>query len=140
MSLVVDCSVALSWYLPDETSDHARAVLEHVALHGAIVPFHWKAEMLNGLLMALRRGRIESDFVEPSLEGLDRLPIKIDADGLTLAGAGTLQLAQSRQLTIYDALYVETAARHRLALATQDKALRRAASATGVPVFGMPSP
>ena len=56
MSLVLDCSVTLSWYLPDEHDDGSIAVADHVADNGAVVPFHWRAELANGLLPALRRG------------------------------------------------------------------------------------
>jgi predicted nucleic acid-binding protein len=42
------------------------------------------------------------------------------------------RLAKTQELTVYDAIYLDLAARRRIALATRDKALRRAAVALNV--------
>ena len=61
MSFVVDSSVALSWCFEDERTQATKALLERVGEAGAVVPQHWPAEALNGLMMAERRQRIDAD-------------------------------------------------------------------------------
>jgi len=135
LRIVVDCSVTLSWYIPDEVNGRTRAVLEYVADNGAITPFHWRAEMANGLLGAARRNRIERGFISTAFERLHVLPIADDLEGMKQTGSVAFGLAEEHTLTIYDAIYLETAMRRGLPLATMDKALRRAAQTAGVPVF-----
>jgi drug/metabolite transporter (DMT)-like permease len=50
MSFVVDSSVALSWCFEDERTSATRTLLERVGEAGAVVPQHWPAEVLNGLI------------------------------------------------------------------------------------------
>ena len=38
------------------------AVLEQVAEAGAIVPAHWRLEVVNGFQVAVRRGRIDAVY------------------------------------------------------------------------------
>lgn len=139
MSLVLDCSVTLSWYLPDEHDDGSIAVADHVADNGAVVPFHWRAEMANGLLTAMRRGRIAAGFIERAFRQFDALPVSTDLDGLVSTDSEAVTLAVRHGLSVYDAIYLETAHRRRLPLATLDKALARAAQASGVALFGLPA-
>jgi predicted nucleic acid-binding protein len=47
-----------------------------------------------------------------------------------------MALARERNLTIYDAAYLELALREGLPLATLDRALEKAAVAEGVALFG----
>ena len=139
MSLVVDCSVTLSWYLDDETDPLSTLIEDHVAEHGAVIPFHWHAEMANGLLVAVRRGRIKFDYIRRAFARFDELTIVIDHESRETAKAAALSLGQEYRLSVYDALYLETAMRRGMPLATFDKALHKAAQTAGVPVFGTPS-
>jgi hypothetical protein len=58
IKVVVDASVALAWWLPDETSLYADDVL--VALRGntVIVPSLWSLELANAVLVGERRKRL----------------------------------------------------------------------------------
>ena len=47
-----------------------------------------------------------------------------------------MSLARERNLTVYDAAYLELAMREGLPLATLDRALEKAAIAEGVALFG----
>ena len=58
--------------------------------------------------------------------GLDRTPDNDDV----------VSLARERNLTVYDAAYLELAKREGLPLATLDRALEKAAIAEGVALFG----
>lgn len=59
MSLVLDASLALSWYFEDERTPAADAVLDLVVNTGAVVPSIWRVETANGLQMALWRQSFE---------------------------------------------------------------------------------
>jgi predicted nucleic acid-binding protein len=137
VSVVIDCSVALVWYLPDETSVLADDALGAVETSGALVPVHFKAEFANGLTMGVRRKRITAAFRGEALEELARLPLDYDVAGLDAVWREVPELADAHGLTIYDALYLELALRQRIPLATLDKSLRRAATDAGAKLFEM---
>lgn len=136
MSLVLDCSVTLSWYFEDERTEASRAVLDQVVEEGAIVPPLWRFEVANGLQMAVRRRRIDGSFRDETLADLAELDILSDPDSDGQAWSSTLRLADRHRLTVYDAAYLELAQRRRLPLATLDLALSRAAVAELITVLG----
>ena len=135
--LVLDGSVPLGWALPDEgRAEPARGVLASLAAGGAaLVPAHWRAEVGNGLLMAIRHGRLDPDRLPLILAELSLLPVDMDDTGARAAWANPLAQALTTGLTLYDALYLELAKRHGLPLATFDAALRRAAHSAGTLVL-----
>lgn len=136
MSMVLDCSVTLAWFLPDEQSAFALKALETAGSDGATVPFHWYAEMANGLLMALKRERISEDAVDQVFSALAKLPLKIERGSFGRVDADLVIFAKQSGLTVYDALYLDCARRLRLPLATFDKALALAAKSADVPLLG----
>lgn len=137
MSLVLDGSLALSWYFEDERTDASRAVLEEVAERGALVPPHWPLEVANGLQMAVRRKRIDVAFRDRALANLATMMIEVDPECQARAWSGAVRLADAHVLTLYDAAYLELAERRRLRLATLDRSLARAAGAVGVALIGI---
>lgn len=137
MSFVLDASATLAWYFEDERTVDSEAVLDQVAASGALVPLIWRYEVANGLLVAVRRGRIAADYRDASLADLDRFPITIDRGGVDgVAWAATLSLADRLGLTVYDAAYVELARRRGLLLATRDRAMRGAARSLAIGLLG----
>ena len=136
MSLVLDPSLALSWYFEDERTLTADALLDRVADQGATVPGLWRLEIVNGLRTAIRRKRIDMVFRDRAIAQLARLPITVDPDTDHYAWTTTLQLADRFGLTPYDAAYLELAQRRTLPLATLDESLRAAAPAVGVQLLG----
>ena len=82
MTLVVDASIALSWHFEDESSPYAEQALNAVVTDGAFVPFHWKAEIANGLLMGIRRKRITAADRSQILGDLEKLRLDYDTGGL----------------------------------------------------------
>lgn len=53
---ILDASVALQWFLEDETGrEYSLRVLTSLSERRAVVPPPWFYEIGNGLLMALRR-------------------------------------------------------------------------------------
>ena len=136
MSLVIDSSMTLAWYFEDERTAAGIAVLNRVAEAGAVVPALWRLEVLNGLQVAVRRGRINIAYRNASLTDLSSLVIAIDPGTNHQAWSATLQLYDRFGLTPYDAAYLELARRRRLPLATLDGELVRAAQAENVPLVG----
>lgn len=128
--IVLDASVALSWVLADESAPEADQAMHQVVQNGAVVPRIWRYEMLNALLVAERRGRMNSRDIADTLADIARLPITVDegdADANDI-----LRIARRRALSAYDAAYLALAGRRRLPLATLDNRLQRAALAEGV--------
>ena len=133
MSLVVDGSVAVQWFLRDE-GDTAAAILDQVAAEGAYVPALFRWEIQSALVGAERASRIEPDDVDAALEILRDLPIFVEPPGERVFSGSELQLARHYHLTPYDAAYLALAASRRLPLATCDAALIYAANDLGIEV------
>jgi predicted nucleic acid-binding protein len=101
-----------------------------------VVPAHWPTEISNGLLMALRRKRIQSGCPELFWDELAVLPIEVEPPLSPNQAKATLSLCGQYGLTVYDAAYLELAKRKGLALATLDSALIKAAPLEGVTSIG----
>jgi predicted nucleic acid-binding protein len=136
MSLVLDPSIALSWYFEDERTAEADAVLDAVVDQGAIVPSLWRLEVANGFQTAIRRKRIDAAFRDKALAELAAMEVTVDSDTDTHAWTTTLRLSDRFQLTAYDAAYLELAQRRRLPLASFDQQLCPAATVLGLTVLG----
>jgi predicted nucleic acid-binding protein len=137
VSLVLDASLALSWYFEDERTPAADALLDRVADEGAIVPALWRLEIANGFQTAVRRKRIDPAFRDKAITQLARLPISADPDTDRYAWTTSLPLADRFGLTLYDAAYLELAQRRSFPLATLDGALRAGADALGIALLGI---
>lgn len=133
--LVLDASLALQWFLEDETDrKYSLQVLASLNTKRAVVPVLWFYEVGNGLLMEQRRKRITTQQAEAFLKNLRRLPI--DATEQTASEILELpNLARQYALTNYDPAYLALASRTGLPLATNDNALREAARQAGVRLF-----
>jgi predicted nucleic acid-binding protein len=133
---VVDASATLAWCFEDESSTWTDGLLERLRRGDQIVvPAHWPTEILNGLLVALRRKRIKAGQPELFWNELARLPIEAEP-ALNAAQAETvLGLREKHGLTVYDAAYLELALRRQLSLGTLDADLRKAAQVEGVVVL-----
>ncbi|HUZ50399.1 MAG TPA: type II toxin-antitoxin system VapC family toxin [Candidatus Dormibacteraeota bacterium] len=125
--IVIDASVPLSWLFEDELDDFATQSAERVMRETALVPAIFPAEVANALLFAARKARVAESDVRGALDRIAELPIRVASTGLTLADE--MDLAQRHGLTIYDAMYLALAKRHRTVLYTRDNALVRAARA-----------
>ena len=136
MSFVIDASIALSWCLPGENDPKRQAILDRLGEVEGLAPQIWPLEVLNGLLMAERRGRINATERQRLMGFLRQLPITIDSETASRAWIDTADLAARWRLTSYDATYLELAIRAGVALATADTALSAAARAMGVEVLG----
>ncbi len=136
MSLILDPSLALSWYFEDERTAEADALLDQVVEEGAVVPVLWRLEIANGSQMAIRRKRIDTVFRDNALAELTAMAIAVDPDTDANAWTTTLLLSDRFRLIAYDAAYPELAQRRKLPLASLDRNLRRAGAALGVALLG----
>ena len=131
--LVVDSSVAAAWCFPDEETPYTEAVLLAVAAPAeAFAPRLWAYEIRNSVLIGVRRNRISPAHGKDFLDTLKRLPVRL-ADPPSYDAL--FDLAWQRDLTVYDAAYLDLAMRENLPIATLDDALLRAARASDVAVF-----
>ena len=132
---VLDGSVALSWFLPDEAAVWPPVAVETMLKSKIHVPGLWHLEVAHGLLKAERRRRITEAERRSAIRFLSGLSIAIDDLTATQAWGSALALAERHRLTPYDASYLELAIRLTLPLATRDKELRAAASVCDVPLL-----
>lgn len=138
VGLVIDGSITLAWTFDDESDAYADAVLDQLATLRAIVPAIWPLEVANALIMGERRQRSTEAETVQWTAALAALPIVVDDETHGRAWGETLRLARGHQLTAYDASYLELAMRRGVPLATNDRALKRAALAVGVPLYEAP--
>jgi predicted nucleic acid-binding protein len=130
----IDASLTLQWFLEDELDrGYSLGVLQRLPEDSAIVPLLWFYEVGNGLMIACRRKRITQNQADQYLTKLRGLPIIRDHVE-PIAILDLPEVARTYDLTNYDAAYLELALRRKLALATTDHALRRAANEAGVPL------
>ena len=134
MAFVLDCSVTMAWMFPDEATEATHRLREALLDTRAFVPALWPVETANALLVATRRGRIAQDEWPEIRAHLDALPIEVDPVSGSRTWGAALDLANAHGISVYDATYLELAARMRMPLATLDRALRAAARAAGVEV------
>lgn len=136
MDLVLDASVVLAWSFDDEQDDYADRLLTRLTSGEATAaaPAVWPSEVVNGLLVAERRGRHTPAQTSQLVADLSQLPVAVETPGWAHLGESVAFLARAHGLSAYDATYLDLAVRLRLPLATLDTRLRKAAEAVGVPL------
>lgn len=132
MALVLDCSVALAWFFPDERTAFSDAALDLAAREECWVPALWRLEFPNALLAAERKRRLTRAERLQVLAEASRLQLRVDPAVHDLRAIS--DLAERHRLNAYDAAYLELAARKGSALITLDRGLADAAAAAGVRV------
>jgi predicted nucleic acid-binding protein len=125
LTCVLDASAALSLVLSDEFTDTSERILNLVVAYGAVVPTLWSYQVTNGLLAALRRGRLTEEAVAHAVVGLERLPITYDPS--RPPQGELIGVAREYDLTTYDAAYLWLARYRDMSLATRDQRLTSAA-------------
>jgi len=123
--LVIDCSAAIPWFLDDEANAWSESLLDALPRYSLHVPALWHLEFANVLLTAQRRKRVATKDARGLLARASRLPLV--TDGRVVPLVEIADLAESHGITTYDAAYLELAMRLNCPLATQDKALAKAA-------------
>lgn len=101
---VVDASFCLAFLLPDESSEAVtKSFADFVGGHQRfIAPTLLPYEVGNGLLMAVRRRRIQKSHAIQALN----LFLELAIDLCLVSMEESLRLASQHQLSVYDAAYV----------------------------------
>ena len=135
-SVVIDASLFGPLLIPDETPE-LHADLMPIMLEGrALVPQHWRLEIANIGVIALRRQRVSRDNMLAGMASIDGFKIETDDQTTNHSLGRTLELALKHGLTSYDAAYLELAQRRDVPIFTRDQRLADAAIADDVRAFG----
>lgn len=132
MAFVVDASVTLPWFLEDERTAFTDSLLDAINRIEFWVPSVWRLEVPNALLVAERKRRIDRARRLEALDQASRLGIMVDLGLPNMQAVSSV--AERRQLSTYDAAYLELAVRSGFGLITLDRNLAQAALAEGVPL------
>ncbi len=132
MPLVLDSSICLSWFFPDERTSFTDSALQVAANEECWVPSVWRLEFPNALLVAEKRRRLTRAERIQVLDEAARLLIRVDTIVHDLRQISAL--ADQHGLSTYDASYLELALRLPAPLITLDKELAASAVAAGVVV------
>jgi len=133
---VLDSSVVGCWCFQDEHDARADAAWDLLERdrESALVPLHWWFEVRNVALHGERRGRLTEDYTSRFFQILGRFAIVYAP---LPEHSSVLTLSRQHRLSFYDAVYLELAQRERLALATLDNDLIKAAPLEGVRLIGL---
>jgi predicted nucleic acid-binding protein len=134
-SFIIDCSMTMSWFFPDEATATAQQIQNRLISEAAIVPSIWYLEVANVLSMAEKRKRTTQEDSAAFLRHLQTFEIHADDTWQHRAFDQVMTLCRVHQLTSYDAAYLELAIRSQLPLASLDNALCKAAKALGLRIL-----
>ncbi|MBW7929481.1 MAG: type II toxin-antitoxin system VapC family toxin [Fimbriimonadaceae bacterium] len=123
-------------FLLDEGSTTANALMYELEDGILLVPAHWPTEVLNGLLMSLRRGRMDTETFSNQFAMFQSLNSKAtldrDPDWAEIA-----RIAHEFGLTAYDAAYVELCKRRGASLSTLDRRMGVVAQQLALDIYSM---
>ena len=129
---VLDCSITMTWCFSEEATTNTLTIRDSLLQTHCYVPSIWALEVNIVLWVAIRNKKISDLQASRFKYLLKGLPIQIDYRASDLANDVILELAKKYNITCYDAAYLELALREKLALATLDKGLIKAAKAAGI--------
>jgi predicted nucleic acid-binding protein len=115
--VVVDASVAVKWFLPEELSADASTLL--AADYRLLAPDLLWVELANALWKKHRRRELDVRTASRVLGDFARVPIEFHATEPWIEGA--LDLATRHGITVYDALYLALATGNGCQLITADR-------------------
>ena len=116
---VVDASVVVKWFLPEDHTEAARGLLseEFTLLSPDLV----RAEVGNVMWKRWRRDDVPAEAAEEALDHLERLPLRIRSSRRLMNTAW--DLAHRFDRSFYDGLYVALAKRENCRLVIADRKL-----------------
>jgi len=121
---VVDASVILKWYLLDEAHGaQALALLQQCAARELeiLAPALLTYELMNGLVIAGRRARLDQDTISLSLGGFMNLGIRFY--DISFFAGKILQYCRLYGRSVYDSSYLALAEQEDVDLITADERL-----------------
>lgn len=130
---VIDASVTMPWFFPDEATPFTESLLDALGTQPLWAPALWVLECTNVLQSAQRRRRIDASRRAEIAGELSELPVRLDPEPPDFVGLD--RLASNHGLSAYDAAYLELALRRSLVLVSLDERLTAASRALGHPVL-----
>jgi len=125
--IVVDASIILKWYLTDEEyGEKALDLLNKYIsneLH-LLAPSLLEYEVINGLVIAQKRGRIKEEKILLAIDGF--MDLKITLKDLSRIYPKLLNYCKIYNCSVYDASYLAVAKEEGIAMVTADKKLHDA--------------
>jgi len=125
--VVLDASVVLKWYLADEALGEKALGLLHKYVSqklDILAPSLLEYEVVNGLVIAQRRGRIQEETVLAAIAGFFDLDIALQ--NLSLFHRKVLRYCAMYSRSAYDASYLAIAVEEGLPMITADEGLYKA--------------
>lgn len=122
--IVIDASVALKWYLADEEhSQKALGLLDKYISNelDMLAPSLLEYEVINGLVIAKKRGRIQEDKILMAIDGFISLELKLI--NLSFCYPKVIHYCKASNRSAYDASYLAMADKEKIPLITADKEL-----------------
>jgi len=126
-SAVLDSSVILKWYLIDETYGQKALDLLHKFITRELTilsPSLLEYEVINGLVIAQKRGRIKEEKILTAIEGF--FDLQIDLRDLSHFYHRSLKYCRVYNRSLYDASYLALAETEGILLITADEGLYNA--------------
>ena len=133
---VIDASVTMPWFFPDEATPFTEGLLDALGAQPLWAPALWVLECTNVLQSAQRRRRIDAHRRAQIAGELGDLPVRVDHEPLDFIALD--RLAATHGLSAYDAAYLDLALRRSLTLVSLDARLIAAAKGLGHPVITAP--
>ncbi|MDP3041083.1 MAG: type II toxin-antitoxin system VapC family toxin [Deltaproteobacteria bacterium] len=124
MRVVLDASVILKWYLFDE--EHGEKALEFLNRFVSddleiIAPALLEYEVINGLVAARKRGRLQEDLIVSAVEGFMNLGLRMV--GLSGLYSRVIHFCKAYNRSAYDASYLALAESEKISFITADETL-----------------
>jgi predicted nucleic acid-binding protein len=124
MRVVLDASVILKWYLLDE--EHGEKALEFLNRFVSddpeiIAPALLEYEVINGLVAARKRGRLQEDLIVSAIEGFMNLGLRMV--GLSGLYSRVIHFCKAYNRSAYDASYLALAESEKISFITADETL-----------------
>lgn len=116
-SFVIDASVAVKWFYPEEHSDESRRLLS--TANELLAPDHIWSEIGNVIWKRYRRGEINTDEALETVTAILKMPVAAMSSHGLLSSA--VEIAVAVGITVYDALYLALALSRGCLLTTADQ-------------------
>lgn len=128
--IVLDASVAVAWFLPEQYASFAAGLV--AARHELTAPDIIVAEVGSALAKAFRRGYIKQPRIVAAIHHLSSGIVELQPSVPLLPDAA--DLACRLRCSVYDAAYLELARRRRIPIVTDDARLAEVAGSINVRV------